>query len=159
MKTRPPRSRPPVMFLTGLLVLTGPVLRGAEKVPPPPPVESIEMPKMRVKGHAACSFGFGLVGTRDPATKKISRLFISAVTPGSEAERRGLKVDDEILAINGEKVAGMDGWVRPGSRLFDLLVDQVPGETIELELAVRTKRTLTLQASPEEDPHDSGRRR
>lgn len=148
-----------VIVLAGLLALGGPGLRGVGKVPPPPPLESIELPKLRVKGHAACSFGFGLVGTRDPATKKISRLFISVVTPGSEAERRGLKVDDEILAINGEKVAGMDGWVKPGSRLFDLLVDQVPGETIELEVVVRTVRTLTLHASPEEEAHDSGRRR
>lgn len=108
--------------------------------------ESITLPKLSVKGEPVCSFGIGIVGTRDSKTKKIQRLFISVVVPGSTAEQRGLKVGDEILAINGRKVAGAEGEIKRGAWLFDQLADQEPGQTIDLEVAVRVVKQVTLRA-------------
>ena len=127
------------------------VLPAAPAAQPEPPKteEAVELPKMTVKGEPICSYGIAVAGTRESGTKKIKQLIIYAVSEGSEAERQGLKPGDEILSINGQKVAGMDGMMKAGSQLFDLLVDQRFGQKISIEVAVRTVRKLTLQADPD----------
>ncbi|MEO6995935.1 MAG: PDZ domain-containing protein [Lacunisphaera sp.] len=121
------------------------MLRGNEK-PRPTTTESIDRPKMTVKGTPVCSFGIGVVCTRDPATRKIRRIFISEVIPGSLASEDGLKQVDEILAINGRTVAGVEGDIKPGAWPFDQLADREAGETIDVEVAVRVIKKLTLLA-------------
>lgn len=101
---------------------------------------------MTVKGTPVCSFGIGVVCTRDPATRKIRRIFISEVIPGSLAAEDGLKQVDEILAINGRKVPGVEGDIKPGVWPFDQLADREAGETIDVEVAVRVIKKLTLLA-------------
>lgn len=111
-----------------------------------PAEESIHLPKMTVKGVPVCSFGIGVVCTRDPVTRKIKRVFISEVLPGSLADETGLKEGDEILAINGRKVAGVEGDIKRGAWLFDQLADREPGEKIDVEVAIRVIKRVTLRA-------------
>jgi C-terminal processing protease CtpA/Prc len=113
---------------------------------PPKKEEPLALPKMAVTGTAVCSFGIGVAGVRDPRTKRVSRLFITEVADDTPAARAGLREGDEILSINGKKVLGMDGEIKSGSELFELLVNQYPGRTIEIEVAVRTVRKMTLTA-------------
>jgi len=111
-----------------------------------PAEESVQLPKVTVKGTPVCSFGIGVVCTRDPDTRKIRRVFISEVLPGSLADENGLKEGDEILAINGQKLAGVEGDIKPGAWLFDQLADRAPGETITVEVAVRVLKKVRLRA-------------
>ena len=112
------------------------------------PEETIELPKLAIKGSPISSYGFGIVGLREPVTKKIKRLFVADVTEDSEAQRRGIQEGDEILSINGVKVAGMDGLMKPGSPLFDLLINQPPGQSIKFEITVRVTKSFTLKSHP-----------
>lgn len=68
-----------------------------------PAEESVQLPKLMVKGTPVCSFGIGVICTRDPVTRKIRRVFISEVLAGFLADENGLKEGDEILMINGQK--------------------------------------------------------
>ena len=131
----------------GLGLLLAPWLAVAEP-PATKPDETIALPKYQVKGEAVCPFGIGVGGTREPDTHRIKRLIITDVTVGSEAERLGLKPGDEIIGINGRKVAGMDGTKQAGSELFELLVNQAPGQTIALEVIVHSVKNLNLTALP-----------
>ena len=135
------------VLLCALIALAGraPLAEAADK--PAAKDESIQLPKMTVKGEPVCSFGIGVIGTRDNDTRKIKRLYISTVSPGSTAEQKGLQEGDEILAINGEKVAGRDGEMKHGSWLFDLLVDQNPDQIIDIEAVVHVTRKITLRAA------------
>lgn len=123
-----------------------PTVRGAESAAQTK-MESIQLPKLTVKGEAVCSFGFGVSFSRERETLKVKRVFISQVESGSAAEKRGLQVGDEIMAINGEKVAGMEGEIQRGKQFFDLLVDQEPGQTIDIEVVVRVTKKFTLSAA------------
>ncbi len=131
----------------GLALWLAPLLSGAE-ASPPKPEDSIILPKYQVKGEAVCPFGIGVAGSREADTHRIKRLFITEVTVGSEAERLGLQAGDEILSINGRKVAGMDGTKQAGSELFELLVNQAPGQTVALEVIVHRVKNLNLTALP-----------
>ncbi len=129
-----------------LALLCGPLAR--LEAAPPKPAEPVEvLPTVKVKGEVQCSFGFGVSLLRQPETRKISRLFITRVSPKSSAAKLGLGPGDEILAINGEKIRGMDGEAKQGAKLFSLLCDRAAGETIEIEVLSQERvQHLTLQA-------------
>ncbi len=133
--------------LGGLALLVAPWLSAAEPAPGKPE-DLIVLPKYQVKGEAVCPFGIGVGGTREADTHRIKRLIITDVTIGSEAERLGLQPGDEILSLNGKKVAGMDGTKQAGSELFELLVNQAPGQTLALEVIVHRVKNLNLTALP-----------
>ena len=135
-----------IFALVLIAVISSPPILSSKDAPLHPE-ESIHLPKMTVKGSPICSFGIGVICTRDSATRKIKRVFISEVSPGSTADNEGLKEGDEILAINGRKVAGVEGDIKPGAWLFDQLADREPGETIEVEAAIRTVKKVRLRAS------------
>ena len=138
-------SRTVVAAVALLSISAMPVMHGKDAVRLPVE-ESINLPKMTVKGTPVCSFGIGVVCTRDLTTRKIKRIFISEVLSGSLADQDGLKEGDEILAINGRKVAGVQGDIKPGAWLFDQLADRAPGESIEVEVAVRVFKKVKLRA-------------
>jgi predicted metalloprotease with PDZ domain len=52
-------------------------------------------------------------------------MIISAMTPGSQAEAAGLRVDDGIVALNGAPISG---------RISTWLHDRSPGETIKIKV-------------------------
>lgn len=133
--------------LCGLALWLAPRLAAAEPAPVKPD-DLIALPKYQVKGEAVCPFGIGVGGLREPDTHRIKRLFITEVTVGSEAERLGLQAGDEILSLNGKKVAGMDGTKQAGSELFELLVNQAAGQTLALEVIVHSVKNLNLTALP-----------
>lgn len=135
--------RPAVLLLLACL---GPALRAA-----PPPVvaeDSVTLPKFEVKGNPLCCYGFGIIATWDKQTQSIGHIYIDEVRPGSDADELGLQRGDEILAINGRKIADMKGGVNRGSDLFALLVDQPVGRKIDVEVAVRVVKKVVLTATP-----------
>jgi predicted metalloprotease with PDZ domain len=134
----------PILLLLSCL---GPALRAAEPVAEPTE-EKVTLPKFEANGNAVCCYGFGIVVTWNNKTQHIEHVYIDYVTPGSKAERIGLKIGDEILSLNGIKITSMKGGTKRGSDLFELLVDQPVGRMIDIEVAVRVVKKYVLTAIP-----------
>lgn len=134
-----------IVATLGIVALVVP-LRPAQPTTTPRAEEIYELPKMEVKASMVCSFGIGIVVSLDKKTGAIRRVYVDSVAPGSDAESLGLVRGDEILVINGRKVAELKGGAKAGSELFDLLVNQPPGKKINLEVAVRMVRRVSLTA-------------
>lgn len=138
---KPPLSLLPLMLFFG----ASPGLAADALPGPGEPVEVL--PDLKVKGQVQCSFGFGVTMHREAGTLKVLRLFVGKMEKRSPAAKLGLNPGDEILSINGEKVRGMDGEAKQGARLFSLLCNRAPGETIDLEVAAPDRvHRLTLKA-------------
>jgi C-terminal processing protease CtpA/Prc len=106
------------------------------------------MPKMVVQGIPICSFGISLKILGDVTTKKITRIFISEVISGSRAEFIGLRPGDEILAVNGLKIADLKGGMSRDGDIMQLFGNRKKGDAIDLKIAVRMVKDLTLFAAP-----------
>lgn len=78
----------------------------------------------------------------------MTHLYVDEVSPGSEADRTGLQRGDEILSINGRKIAGMKVGLKRDGGLFALLVDQPVGRMTDFEVAVRVVKKVVLSATP-----------
>ena len=110
--------------------------------------EIITLPRFEVKGNPICCYGFGIIATWDAKTQTVTHLYVDEVRPGSEADRIGLQRGDEILSINGRKIADMKGGLKRGGDLFALLVDQPVGRMTDFAVTVRTVKKLVLSATP-----------
>ena len=106
-----------------------------------------ELPKMEVKSSMVCSFGIGVTVALNRTTLAITHVYVDHVAAGSDAESLGLVRGDEILVIDGRKVTNLKGGAKAGSDLFALLVNRPPGTKINLEVAVRAVRRVTLSAT------------
>jgi C-terminal processing protease CtpA/Prc len=129
-------------------LLGTPCQLAAAETAPSPPGEQLQMPKMTVQGTPICSFGISLKILGDPATKKITRILISEVISGSRADYLGLKAGDEILEVNGLKVAELKGGMSPSGDIMQLFGNRKKGEAIDLKIAVRVPKDFTLFAAP-----------
>ena len=130
-----------------LLVLSNSALIADTPVPPQAD-EQLAMPKMVVQGNAICSFGISLKCLGDVSTKKITRILISKVVEGSRAESMGLRAGDEILKVNGLKITELRGGMSPDGDIMQLFVNRKKGDAIDLKIAVRVVKDLTLFATP-----------
>jgi C-terminal processing protease CtpA/Prc len=138
------RSLPLLLFILPLGAALAPA---AQKTTPKPEEPAVALPAMSVKGEIECSFGFGVNFYRQTETHRVLRLFVARMDKKSPAAKLGLRSGDEILSINGEKVLGMNGETKQGGRLFSLLCNREPGDTIEVEVATPDDvRRFTLTA-------------
>lgn len=110
--------------------------------------EVYELPKVEVKSSMVCSYGIGVTVALNRTTLAITHVYVDSVATGSDAETFGLVRGDEILSINGRKVTDLKGGAKAGSDLFALLVNRPPGTKINLQVAVRAVRRVTLSATP-----------
>jgi C-terminal processing protease CtpA/Prc len=97
-------------------------------------------------GQDAGSFGLDLLVYAQPETKRVDRMFIGRVWPGSDAEKAGLRTNDEILKLDGAPVQGMVSPVTPDSALGRLLLNRKPGDALRFETAILRTQEFTLRA-------------
>jgi C-terminal processing protease CtpA/Prc len=79
-------------------------------------------------------------------TKRVDRAFITRVRPGTDADKAGLRAEDEILKLDGVPVAGMDPGIDASSQLGRLLRNRMPGDTLRIEATTLRAREITLRA-------------
>ncbi len=80
--------------------------------------------------------------------------YVTAVTPGSPAERAGVLSGDVITRLAGKSLAvkerSNDEDSSPGVKLTQILAQLAPNKSVELELR-RGTQTRTVRITPEED--------
>jgi C-terminal processing protease CtpA/Prc len=99
-----------------------------------------------IKGKNETGFGLDLVVYADPETNHVDGMFIGRVWPDSEAEKTGLRMNDQILQLDGAPVQGLDSLVTPDSALGRLLLHRKPGDTLKFEVAALRTQEITLRA-------------
>lgn len=84
----------------------------------------------------------GIILGRGPSKEgKLSGVKVDAVTPGSGAEKAGLKSGDVIVAVNGKPLAQTDtDDARPGQKLRSELDELKVGDTVKLGYEREGKR-------------------
>jgi S1-C subfamily serine protease len=92
------------------------------------------------------SYAIDITVYADPATKKVSRIFIARVLPGTDAEKAGLQAGDEIVSLGGTPVKELDARVAPDSALGRLFLNREPGEALDLEVVTHRTQKFTLRA-------------
>lgn len=111
-----------------------------------PAEEVITLDPVKVHEKPILSFAVDLAVHADPKTKQVTRVFITGVRPDTDAERAGLQAGDEIVAIDGVPVLGMDSVVAAETQLGKNLLNRRPGEPLKIEVIMRRKQSFTLRA-------------
>ena len=126
---------------------------------PPTPVNDkiIVLEPYVIHGSPIISFAIDITVYGDPTTKKVSRIFISRVLPGTDAENAGLKAGDEIVKADGVAVNELDGVVTVSSALGRIFLNRRPGEALKLEVLTRRAEQVTLLAQRDSLPIPIGR--
>lgn len=123
---------------------TAPVTLAPEA--PKPEEKVVVMEPFRVRGNAVGNFAISVQVFINKDTGRM-QLFVSKVTPGSDAERLGLRAGDEIIRIGGHVVADLEPDVGRDSVLGKLLLNRKSGEILDLEYVTRQPRAVKLRAS------------
>lgn len=119
-----------------MLVLLSP-LYAAEGKP-------VALEPFKVHGAAQSSFGIDIRIYMDSEAKWVESIFITGIVKGSDADHLGLQVGDQILKMDGALVKGMDAKVNEKSRLGRILLNRKSGARLDLELAVKRPKNLTM---------------
>jgi serine protease Do len=106
-----------------------------------------QMPRDVLAERVAAEFGFGLTGQNSDEIALTSRetLLISAVVPGSPAERAGVRAGDQLIEVNDSlELTRQTLHERLASHDLNLplrLVVRRDGQTLSLQLAPSTEKT------------------
>ncbi len=96
--------------------------------------------------NAAVTFDIDFTVYADPATKRVSKIFISRVRPDTDAEKAGLRKGDEIVELDDQPVGGLDSALTPESPLGRLLLGRQPGETAKFTIVMARTQEVPLKA-------------
>lgn len=72
------------------------------------------------------------------------RVKIVSIAEGSPAQTAGLKTEDQLVAINGQKITSVDEFVK--------LSQEKAGDEIELEVLREENQKMVLSLTPRQDP-------
>lgn len=130
----------------------------------PKPAEAkdrvVVLEPMKIKGSPIISFAVDIAIYMHPETRKVSRIFITAVRENTDAEKAGLQPGDEIVKLDGTPVKEFDALVSAESPLGHLLLSRKPGEQIKMEIITRRTEQVTLAAqrpTPEDYLRSAGK--
>jgi len=122
----------------------------AKDKPAGPPVANedkiLVLEPFHIQGKPISSYAFDMRIYGDRDTKKVKRILVMRVLPGTDAEKLGLQPGDEIVKIDGVAVKDMDAEVAADSPLGRIFLNRDPGEPLNLEVIVRRSEKFTLHA-------------
>ncbi len=116
------------------------------KEKPGPKDPKVVLETFRINTDPISSFAFDLRIYSDPKTKKVTRMFVGRVQSDTDAERLGLRENDEIIKVDGMEVKGMEARLSQGSQLGALFLNREPGEPLNLEVITTRTVKLTVRA-------------
>jgi S1-C subfamily serine protease len=135
-----------VSLLLALLCST--IMSGKEQAPPTGD-KILVLDPIKIQGSPIISFAIDITVYADPETKKVNRIFVARVLPGTDAERAGLQVGDEIVKLDDMAVNEFDAVVSVETPLGKLLLNRKSGESLKLEVMARRAQKFTLRAQQE----------
>jgi C-terminal processing protease CtpA/Prc len=115
----------------------------------------------RVKDDPITGFPVSFNVESNPATARIARIIVAEVPPDSVTAQAGVKVGDEVIAINGRKTQEFAIGMGKNSELGQIFLNRDPGDEVTLE--VRTpgaakSRKVTISVARRSGPTFWGRR-
>ncbi len=141
-----------VPLLLALLCIAHTPLSAAEAPPSPAPQDPVlVLEPLKIHGSPIISYAIDMSVFADPKTKLVSRIFITRVLPGTDAERAGLQAGDEIVKLDGKSVKEFDAVISMESPLGEIFLNRDPGEPLRLEVITRRTQHFTLRAQ-RDDP-------
>lgn len=133
----------PFLLLVALLAV---VSVPAAENPPTKDDKLLILDPMVIRTVPVGSYPIEIGITINADTKKVDRMFITAVREDSDADEAGLRSGDEILKLDGRSVKEFDATLRKDSPLGRILRNRDPGEPLKLEILVRRTQSYTLRA-------------
>ncbi len=113
---------------------TSPRVFAALKAAKPVAAGALGITPFRVQADPITSFPIALKVHNDGTGARIGRIFVTEVPPDSATEKAGVKIGDEILALDGRAVSAFAPGVGRRSELGLLLIDRPPGTHLTLEI-------------------------
>jgi hypothetical protein len=115
---------------------------------PIPKAGVVELEPYRVSSAPFTAFPISLQITRHPISNQVMKVVVTEVPAGSTTEQVGVKVGDEIMAIDGRAARDFRGGVTKGSELGKIFLNRRYGDRVNLDLIsaeTKTAFTVTLQ--------------
>ncbi|WP_438481880.1 PDZ domain-containing protein [Oleiharenicola lentus] len=109
--------------------------------------EVVQLEPLKISAPPVNSFPIELDVRVMKETRQVVSIVIASVQAESDAAAEGLQPGDEIIKINGQPVAGMDGRVNLEAQLGKLLINRPLGERIQLEVVTKRTKTVTLRSA------------
>ena len=100
----------------------------------PPPPDTVALQPVRIRNTPLTTFPISLRVASSAIDARVATITITAVPRDSEAEDKGIRVGDAIVAIDGRPVAEFPAGVAKDDPLGRIFMNRRPGDKVTLEL-------------------------
>ena len=80
------------------------------------------------------SFGFSITMVRNQSSMRAFSMTVERVAPGTDAERKGLKSQAQIIAIDGKPLSEYEATFNPGSELARIFIGRAERASVTLQI-------------------------
>jgi PDZ domain len=94
----------------------------------------VKMEPVIVSGDSLLSFGFSIRVVRTESPRQLVGMYVDRVQKGSDAEKKGLRVGMQIVAVDHRAAASFDPTFASGSDLAKIFVGRHDGDSVVLDV-------------------------
>jgi PDZ domain len=120
----------------------------------PLPAGTFALKPVRVRNTPLTTFPLSFQVRSRNGSNRVATITITAIPDNSEAERAGIQVGDEIVAIDGRMAADFTPGVGKDDELGRIFINRQPGDSVTLEIrapGAKQTFTVTLHAGRDDD--------